>query len=65
MRKYFVKVLATVSFLIATLVVTTGPAQAQSLANPIRVRVPFDFIVANKTLVVGEYFIQRAGRSLA
>ena len=60
MRKHFVKALATVSFLIATMVVTTGHAQAQSLANPIRVKVPFDFVVSNKTLAAGEYFIQRA-----
>ena len=60
MRQYFVKALGTVSLLIATMVVTTGHAQAQSLANPIRVRIPFDFVVANKTLVAGEYFFQRA-----
>jgi len=60
MREYFVKALATVSFLIATMIVTTGHAQGQSLAHPIRARIPFDFIVANKTLVAGEYFIQRA-----
>ena len=60
MRKYFVQALATVSLLIVTLVVTTGQAQAQSLANPVRVKVPFDFVVSNKTLAAGEYFIQRA-----
>jgi len=63
MREYFVKALATVSFLIATMIVTTGHAQGQSLAHPIRARIPFDFIVANKTLVAGEYFFQRAQSS--
>ncbi|HEX3252451.1 MAG TPA: hypothetical protein VHS05_23640 [Pyrinomonadaceae bacterium] len=58
MREHFVKALATVSFLIATIVVTAGHAQAQS--TPIRVKIPFDFVVGNKTLAAGEYFIRRA-----
>ena len=32
---------------------------AQSLEPPIRVNVPFDFVVANKTLPSGEYLISR------
>lgn len=60
MRKHFVKALATVSLLIATMIVATGQAQAQSLANPIRVNIPFDFVVGNKTLAAGEYYIKRA-----
>jgi len=60
MREHFVKVLLTAGFLIATTVVSTGYAQAQSLASPIRVRIPFDFIVADKTYAAGEYFFQRA-----
>ena len=60
MRKHFVKALATVSLLIATMIVTTGHAQAQSLTNPIRVNIPFDFIVGNKTFAAGEYYIKRA-----
>jgi hypothetical protein len=60
MRQLFVKTLATVSLLIATVVVTGGQAQAQSLANPLKVRIPFDFVVADKTFPAGEYYIQRA-----
>ena len=60
MRKHFVKALATVSLLIATMIVTTGHAQAQSLATPIKVRIPFEFVIGNRTLAAGEYYIRRA-----
>jgi hypothetical protein len=39
--------------------VITASANAQSLARPTRVNVPFDFIVANKKLPSGEYLISR------
>jgi len=52
------KALATISFLIAMTIVTTGSAQAQS---PVRVNIPFDFTVANKTLRAGRYFVSRFG----
>ena len=38
------KALATISFLVAMIIVTTGSAQAQS---QVRVNVPFDFTVAS------------------
>ncbi len=60
MREYFVKAVATVAFVIATVFGATGHAQAQSLANPIRVNIPFDFVVGNKTYAAGQYVIRRA-----
>lgn len=59
MRKQLVNALTTISFLIALTVMTVGSAQGQSLANGIQVNVPFDFIVADKTLPAGEYSIRR------
>jgi hypothetical protein len=50
------KALATISFLVAMTIVTTGSAQAQS---PVRVNVPFDFTIANKTLPAGRYVVDR------
>src|SRR5262245_33376575 len=38
---------------------TAGPAKAQSLSSAIRVHVPFDFIVADRTLPAGDYSISR------
>lgn len=60
MRQHLVKAFATAGFLIATVVGFTGHAQGQSLADPVRVRIPFDFIVADKTLAAGEYYFKRA-----
>ena len=51
------KALAAVSFLVAMIIVTTGSAQAQS--TPVRVNVPFDFTVANKSLPAGRYEVSR------
>lgn len=56
MRKQLVKALTTISFLVALAIVTTGSAYAVS---PIKVQVPFDFVVANKTLPAGLYFVSR------
>ena len=39
--------------------VVTASANAQSLAHPARVNVPFDFVVANKKLPSGDYLISR------
>jgi len=50
------KALATISFLVAMIIVTTGSVQAQS---QVRVNVPFDFTVANKTLPAGRYVVSR------
>jgi len=59
MRKQLVKTLATVSLLIGLVVIATASANAQSLATPIRVNIPFDFIVADKTCPAGVYTVQR------
>lgn len=59
MRKQLVKTLATVSLLIGLVVITTASASAQSLAIPVRVNIPFDFIVADKTFPAGEYTVGR------
>jgi len=59
MRKQLAKTLATVSFLIGLVVITTASANAQSLATPIKVNIPFDFIVADKTCPAGEYTVRR------
>jgi len=54
-----VRTLATAGFLIATVFGATGYAQAQSLAIPVKVRIPFDFVVGGKTFAAGEYFFER------
>lgn len=59
MRKQVVKTLATVSLLIGLVVIATASASAQSLATPIKVNIPFDFIVADKTCPAGEYTVRR------
>ena len=59
MRKQLLKTLATISFLIAIAIVPVRSAQAQSLAYRVRANIPFDFVVADKTLPAGEYFISR------
>jgi len=59
MTKQLVKMLATVSFLIGLVVITTASANAQSRATPIKVNIPFDFIVADKTCPAGEYTVRR------
>ena len=53
------KALATVIFVIAIAILTTGSAQGQSLEYPIRFQIPFDFQVAEKTFPAGEYFVSR------
>jgi len=60
MRELLVKTLATASLVIAAMFATGVPAQAQSLANPVKVKVPFDFIVGDRTFPAGEYSFQRA-----
>lgn len=58
MRKQLLKALATISFLIAVAIVPVS-TQAQTLAHRVRANIPFDFIVADKTLPAGEYYISR------
>jgi hypothetical protein len=38
----------------------TGSVQGQSLANKMKVNIPFDFIVADMNLPAGQYYIGRA-----
>jgi len=59
MRKQLLKTLATISFLIAVAIVPVRSAHGQSLAYRVRANIPFDFIVADKTLPAGEYFVSR------
>lgn len=56
MRKLLLKTLTAISFLIAVAIV---PAQSQTLAYRLKANIPFDFVVADKTLPAGEYFIIR------
>jgi frataxin-like iron-binding protein CyaY len=59
MRKQLLKALATISFLVAVAIVPVHSAHGQTLANRVRANIPFDFIVADKTLPAGEYYISR------
>ena len=65
MRKQLVKVLTTISFVIAIAMAAFGSAQGQSLANPIKVQIPFEFTVADKTMPAGEYLIGRMAEHLS
>ncbi|HEY2962674.1 MAG TPA: hypothetical protein VGJ37_09690 [Pyrinomonadaceae bacterium] len=56
MKNQVIRALATISFLVAMTIVTTGSAQAQSA---IRVNIPFNFTVGNKTLPAGRYSVNR------
>ena len=59
MRKQLVKALTVSSFLIAIAIATVATAQAQSPSHRLRVNVPFDFMLADKTYPAGEYVISR------
>jgi|SRR4030095_2515996 hypothetical protein len=60
MRKQFAKALTKIGLFSAIAIFTAvGSAQGQSLGNKIRVNIPFDFIVTNKKLPAGEYYIGR------
>jgi hypothetical protein len=63
MRKQFLKALATFSFLVAIGIVNVGSAQGQSNSSGFRIRVPFDFIVAETRLPAGEYSFSRISQS--
>ena len=65
MRKQLVKALTVISFSIAIAMVAFGSAQGQSLANPIKVQIPFEFTVADKTMPAGEYLIGRLPEHLS
>jgi len=61
MKRSFTKGLTMCGLLIGLAIfAATASANAQSLERPIRVNVPFDFVVANKKLPAGKYLISRA-----
>ena len=61
MKKQLVNVLTKIGFLsVMALVTTVGSAHGQSLAYKLRASIPFDFIVADKKLPAGDYYIGRA-----
>ena len=61
MKKQLVNVLTKIGFLsVMALVTTVGSAHGQSLTSQIRASIPFDFIVADKKLPAGDYYIGRA-----
>lgn len=61
MKKQLVNVLTKIGFLSVTaLVMTIGSAHGQSLTSRLRANIPFDFIVADKRLPAGDYYIGRA-----
>ena len=57
--KKLVKLITTASFLIAIAVMTVGSAHGQSLASPIKINIPFDFQVSDKSFPAGEYSVSR------
>ena len=59
MRKKVLQAVATISFVVAIGMAMVGSAHAQSLADPIRVNIPFDFQVADTKLPAGEYYVRR------
>ena len=63
MRKKILQAVATMSFVIAIGVAMVGSAHAQSLAERIKVNIPFDFQVVDKKLPAGEYLVQRLPQS--
>ncbi|HLM24829.1 MAG TPA: hypothetical protein VK274_07200 [Pyrinomonadaceae bacterium] len=61
MKKQVVRTLMMIGLLnVMAMVVIVGSVQAQSLGDTIRVDIPFDFSVRDKTLPAGEYSIRRA-----
>jgi len=60
MKKQVVVVLTRIGFLsVMALVTAWGSAQGQSLAYRIKANIPFDFVVADKKMPAGQYFIGR------
>lgn len=63
MRKKLLQAVATISFVVAMGMAMVGSAQAQSLANPIKVNIPFDFQFADTKLPAGDYYVRRLPQS--
>lgn len=60
MRKKLVQIVATISLVVATM---AGAAHAQTLADRIKVNIPFDFQIAETKLPAGEYYVRRPPQS--
>jgi hypothetical protein len=63
MRKKVLQTVAMISFVVAIGMAMVGSAQAQSLADPIKVNIPFDFQVADTKFPAGEYYVRRLPHS--
>src|SRR5215510_6550907 len=61
MKGQIVKKFLRLSFLVVIAAAGVVSAQGQSLSNPVRANVPFDFIVADKKFSAGDYYISRGG----
>jgi len=63
MKKQVSKTLTPIAALAVIATVTAvSSAQGQPLANSIRANIPFDFIVADKKLPAGDYWIHRVSQ---
>jgi hypothetical protein len=64
MKTQLIHLISKVTLLSAMLLITlVASAQGQSLANGLKVNIPFDFTVGEKKLPAGEYSVGRAQRS--
>jgi hypothetical protein len=59
MKKQIVRTLLRLSFLALIAVAGVASAHGQSLSNPVRAKIPFDFTVADKKFSAGDYYISR------
>ena len=62
MKKHFLKGVSILTLLVAVASVT-AVAAAKNLSDTLRVDVPFEFIVGDKTMAAGEYQVKRIGQS--
>jgi hypothetical protein len=59
MKKQMVRTLLRLGFLAVIGAAGVGSAHGQSLSNPVRANIPFDFTVADKKFSAGDYYISR------
>lgn len=62
MKTLFINVISKVTLLSAMVLTSVASAQGQSLANGVKVNIPFDFTVSEKKLPAGEYSIGSTAR---
>jgi len=60
MKSQIVKTLLRLGFLVVFAVAGVVSAHGQSLSNPVRANVPFDFTLGDKKFSAGDYYIIRA-----